>query len=133
MDVIDINMPQTIRIWLGTGSSVFTTLFVISYSTPVFLAVLVPLAIMYYFVQVRPGTWRSNKFKVPRIQVSLRMSRSQVSQTVILAEVTPPVTTNTVFLFNTKFENLPATGPGPQRRRRSDLSPPLLITWTTPR
>ena len=56
MDVIDINIPQTIRIWLGTGSTVIATLFVICYSTPVFLAVLVPLGIMYYFVQVSVQT-----------------------------------------------------------------------------
>ncbi len=52
IDTVDINIPMTIRIWLGTFSGVITTLVVISYSTPIFLSVIVPLGIMYYFVQV---------------------------------------------------------------------------------
>ncbi len=52
LDIVDVNIPMTIRMWLGTGSGVFTTLFVISYSTPLFLIVIIPLGIMYYFVQV---------------------------------------------------------------------------------
>lgn len=52
VDTIDVNIPLTIRIWLGTFSGVFTTLFVISYSTPIFLAIAIPLGVFYYFVQV---------------------------------------------------------------------------------
>eukprot|EP00914_Ancora_sagittata_P000414 GHVO01001132.1.p1 GENE.GHVO01001132.1~~GHVO01001132.1.p1 ORF type:complete len:558 (+),score=36.54 GHVO01001132.1:161-1834(+) len=51
MDVVDVNIPITLRIWLGTFSGVVSTLFVISYSTPIFLVVVVPLGIFYYFVQ----------------------------------------------------------------------------------
>ena len=52
MDVIDMNIPLTIRIWLQTGAIVIATLFVVCYSTPIFTSVLVPISIMYYFVQV---------------------------------------------------------------------------------
>lgn len=52
VDTIDVNIPMTIRIWLGTFSGVFTTICVIAYSTPIFLAVVVPLGIFYYFIQV---------------------------------------------------------------------------------
>lgn len=51
IDTIDFNIPLTTRIWMGTFSGVITTLFIISYSTPVFLAVLIPLGVFYYFVQ----------------------------------------------------------------------------------
>lgn len=52
IDVVDVNIPITLRIWLGTFAGVVSTLFVISFSTPVFLAVVIPLGIFYYFVQV---------------------------------------------------------------------------------
>ncbi|ELT99905.1 hypothetical protein CAPTEDRAFT_158862 [Capitella teleta] len=51
IDVVDVNIPITLRIWLGTFAGVVSTLFVISFSTPVFLAVVIPLGIFYYFVQ----------------------------------------------------------------------------------
>ena len=52
VDVVDITIPMTIRMWFGTLSGIITTVFVICYSTPIFLAVLVPLGIMYFFIQV---------------------------------------------------------------------------------
>jgi ABC-type multidrug transport system fused ATPase/permease subunit len=52
VDTVDVNIPMTMRIWLGTFSGVFTTICVIAYSTPIFLAVVVPLGFLYYFVQV---------------------------------------------------------------------------------
>jgi ABC-type multidrug transport system fused ATPase/permease subunit len=53
MDIVDVNIPVTMRIWTGTFASVISTVFVISYSTPIFLAVVIPLGLFYYFVQVR--------------------------------------------------------------------------------
>lgn len=53
VDVVDVNIPMALRIWLGTFSGVLSTIFVISYSTPIFLAAVVPLGIFYYFVQVK--------------------------------------------------------------------------------
>ena len=52
VDTVDFNIPLTTRIWMGTFSGVITTLFIISYSTPIFLVVLIPLGVFYYFVQV---------------------------------------------------------------------------------
>ena len=52
VDTVDVNIPMTIRIWLGTFCGVFTTIFVIAYSTPIFLTVTVPLGLFYYFIQV---------------------------------------------------------------------------------
>jgi multidrug resistance-associated protein (MRP) len=51
VDTIDVNIPMTMRIWLGTFSGVFTTIFVIAYTTPIFLTVVVPLGLFYYFIQ----------------------------------------------------------------------------------
>ena len=62
VDVIDINIPSAIRMWLGTGSGVFTTLFIISYSTPIFLVAVVPLGILYYFIQVHRPIHTSTTF-----------------------------------------------------------------------
>jgi ABC-type multidrug transport system fused ATPase/permease subunit len=52
VDTVDVNIPMTMRIWLGTFSGVFTTICVIAYSTPIFLTVVLPLGFLYYFVQV---------------------------------------------------------------------------------
>ena len=53
IDTVDVNIPLTLRIWLGTFAACISTLVVITYSTPIFLVVMVPLAVFYYFVQVR--------------------------------------------------------------------------------
>ncbi|XP_064624457.1 multidrug resistance-associated protein 1-like isoform X1 [Lineus longissimus] len=51
IDVIDVNLPLMIRIFLATFSSVLSTAIIITYSTAIFLAALIPLGILYYFVQ----------------------------------------------------------------------------------
>ncbi|KAK2189921.1 hypothetical protein NP493_93g00019 [Ridgeia piscesae] len=51
VDTLDINIPMTIRIWISTSASVVATMIVISYSTPIFLSVVLPLGLLYYFVQ----------------------------------------------------------------------------------
>ncbi|XP_013411118.1 multidrug resistance-associated protein 1 [Lingula anatina] len=51
MDTVDITIPMTMRIFLATLASVISTLVVITYSTPLFIVVIVPLGILYYFVQ----------------------------------------------------------------------------------
>ena len=52
IDTVDVMIPQFIRLWLTSLVPVMATIIVISYSTPIFLAVAVPLAILYYLVQV---------------------------------------------------------------------------------
>lgn len=51
IDTVDVNIPGTLRAWLSLFSNVFGTLIIISYSTPYFLIVLVPLGICYVFIQ----------------------------------------------------------------------------------
>ena len=51
MDTVDINIPMTVRIWSNTFSSVITTVIIVSYASPPFLIALVPMAIVYYFIQ----------------------------------------------------------------------------------
>ncbi|XP_058792378.1 multidrug resistance-associated protein 1 isoform X9 [Phymastichus coffea] len=51
VDVIDNVLPHNIKTWLFCLVSVIATLFVISYSTPIFIAVIVPIGVIYYFIQ----------------------------------------------------------------------------------
>ena len=49
---IDEIIPRSVRSFIFTFFSVFSTLFVISFATPFFMVVIVPLAIFYLLVQV---------------------------------------------------------------------------------
>ncbi|KRT79870.1 ABC transporter ATP-binding protein [Oryctes borbonicus] len=51
VDTLDIVLPMTLRGWITCFFSVLGTLVVISYTTPIFVAVIVPIAILYYFIQ----------------------------------------------------------------------------------
>ncbi|XP_074647217.1 multidrug resistance-associated protein 1-like isoform X2 [Tubulanus polymorphus] len=51
MDIVDVNVPLCLRIWLATVSMVLGTIIIVCYSTPIFIAILVPLAIFYYMIQ----------------------------------------------------------------------------------
>ncbi|XP_063439571.1 multidrug resistance-associated protein 1-like isoform X1 [Mytilus trossulus] len=48
---IDSMLPMNFRMFLGTVIGTLSTLVVITYSTPIFLAVVLPLAIVYYLMQ----------------------------------------------------------------------------------
>ncbi|XP_064629834.1 multidrug resistance-associated protein 1-like isoform X2 [Lineus longissimus] len=50
-DIVDINIPMLLKMLLATFSIVLSTLIIICISTPIFLAALVPLALIYYFIQ----------------------------------------------------------------------------------
>lgn len=52
MDDVDNEIPLTFLMWLDCVFTVASTIIVISYSTPVFLASILPIAGLYYFVQV---------------------------------------------------------------------------------
>ncbi|XP_068114091.1 ATP-binding cassette sub-family C member 2 [Hyperolius riggenbachi] len=47
---VDETIPMSFRNWIGTILGVLSTLFLICLATPIFAAVIVPLAIFYYFV-----------------------------------------------------------------------------------
>eukprot|EP00058_Branchiostoma_floridae_P021694 XP_002607184.1 hypothetical protein BRAFLDRAFT_118638 [Branchiostoma floridae] len=51
MNIVDNVIPRIIRMWLYRVFGVLNALIVISFSTPVFLATILPLALPYYFIQ----------------------------------------------------------------------------------
>ncbi|XP_046388377.1 multidrug resistance-associated protein 1-like isoform X2 [Ischnura elegans] len=51
VDVVDTVLPVVIKGWSDCFFGVSTTLFVISYSTPIFVAVIIPIGILYYIIQ----------------------------------------------------------------------------------
>lgn len=52
IEVIDGLLPETIQSWLMTFFGVVSTMIILCYSTPIFLVVVVPVFILYYFIQV---------------------------------------------------------------------------------
>ncbi|XP_043526934.1 multidrug resistance-associated protein 1 isoform X5 [Frieseomelitta varia] len=50
-DVIDNTLPSILRSWIACLFGVIATLVVISVSTPEFIAIIVPISVIYYFVQ----------------------------------------------------------------------------------
>lgn len=52
VNVIDNVLPMTIQFWVMMAFSVLAILAVISYSTPWFLVVVVPIAAIYYLIQI---------------------------------------------------------------------------------
>nr|CAD7444835.1 unnamed protein product [Timema bartmani] len=51
VDVLDTSLPQQISDWVYCFYEVVATLFVISYSTPIFITIIVPIGVIYYFIQ----------------------------------------------------------------------------------
>ncbi|XP_061394487.1 multidrug resistance-associated protein 1 isoform X10 [Musca vetustissima] len=51
IDTIDIVLPLNWRVFISHAFGVLATIVVISMSTPIFLAVIVPIAFLYYFAQ----------------------------------------------------------------------------------
>ncbi|XP_044001771.1 multidrug resistance-associated protein 1 isoform X9 [Aphidius gifuensis] len=50
-DVVDNTLPMVLRMWSNCFFSVIATLVVISYSTPAFSLLILPIGIIYYFIQ----------------------------------------------------------------------------------
>ena len=57
VDTVDNTLPQLIRSWMNAFFTVMSSLLVIGYSTPIFLAVVVPLGVAYYFIKVSLHAW----------------------------------------------------------------------------
>ncbi|XP_048480556.1 multidrug resistance-associated protein 1 isoform X3 [Plutella xylostella] len=51
VDTLDNVLPMTLRGWTSCFFSVLGTLFVISFSTPIFMAIIIPIGIIYYVIQ----------------------------------------------------------------------------------
>ena len=62
MDNIDVNVPMYMNLWLFHVAFVVATIVLISYSTPIFLVLFVPLTIIFLVVQVshRPTATHRN-------------------------------------------------------------------------
>jgi ATP-binding cassette, subfamily C (CFTR/MRP), member 1 len=54
VDVVDSQLPRSLHSWIGCAFAVVSALFVICYSTPMFLIVVIPMGVIYYLVQVFP-------------------------------------------------------------------------------
>jgi len=52
IETVDTLLPELVESWLVSAFDVLATLGILLYSTPVFLAVALPLAVLYYFAQV---------------------------------------------------------------------------------
>ena len=52
IDVIDMQIPRAVRSFLMTVLTVLSTIIVICIATPIFLAVIIPMGIIYALVQV---------------------------------------------------------------------------------
>ena len=50
---IDRMIPRSLNLFISTSFTVINTIFVISFATPMFMVVILPLAIVYFLVQVR--------------------------------------------------------------------------------
>ena len=53
MFTVDEAIPMSFRPWVICLMGVICTIFVICLATPIFTAVILPLAVIYYLVQVR--------------------------------------------------------------------------------
>lgn len=51
VDVVDNVLPMTMRMWILMFFNVVAVVFVISLSTPIFMTVVIPIGIIYYFIQ----------------------------------------------------------------------------------
>jgi len=52
IETVDTMLPELIDQWLGSAFDVLATVVILLYSTPIFIALAVPLAVLYYFAQV---------------------------------------------------------------------------------
>ena len=52
LDIVDTSMPLFIRFWLFDIAPLLATVVIITYTTPVFLLVVLPMSVLYYMIQV---------------------------------------------------------------------------------
>uniref|UniRef100_A0A2C9M896 ABC transmembrane type-1 domain-containing protein n=1 Tax=Biomphalaria glabrata TaxID=6526 RepID=A0A2C9M896_BIOGL len=51
VETVDNTLPSLFRSWMNTFFGTISTIIVISYSTPIFMVVILPLGVLYYLVQ----------------------------------------------------------------------------------
>ena len=52
IDYMDSNIPMMVGMWLFAVNPLLATIFIISYTTPIFLVLVIPTGIVYLFTQV---------------------------------------------------------------------------------
>jgi len=52
IETVDTLLPELMESWLVSAFDVLATIAILLYSTPIFLAIAVPLSVLYYFAQV---------------------------------------------------------------------------------
>lgn len=52
VDTVDVTIPMTIRSWLSCLLQVLSTIIIICIQTPIFICVVLPVSVIYYFIQV---------------------------------------------------------------------------------
>ena len=57
LDTIDDLVPRSIITFFRSTLEMFAVIFIISFATPLFLAVILPLAVLYIFMQVKCREW----------------------------------------------------------------------------
>ena len=75
IDIVDTNIPQFSQNFLVTFAPLMSTVIVISYSTPIFISVAVPLILIFVVIQVRfyymtvckCGMWYNSSVHLPII------------------------------------------------------------------
>ena len=57
IDTVDTVLPGLLQEWALSAINVLATVIILCYSTPIFTAIAVPLAFLYYFAQVKHGVF----------------------------------------------------------------------------
>ena len=70
MDMVDDRVPTCLTTFLRSSLEMFAVLFIISFATPLFLSVVLPLAILYIFMQVKYRS-KVSEFRRPGSILSL--------------------------------------------------------------
>ena len=79
IEAIDSTIPHNLESFLDCMFIVLSTLVVITYSTPIFLSIIVPLGILYFFIQVKYSRLSISRTWISRIlRNSKRLSDSKL-------------------------------------------------------
>lgn len=53
IDTVDSVLPEIFESWITSAFNVLSTVIILCYATPIFIAIAVPLGVLYFFAQVR--------------------------------------------------------------------------------
>ena len=52
IETVDTQLPEIMESWMLSAFDVLATIAILIYSSPIFLAIVIPLAVLYYYAQV---------------------------------------------------------------------------------